>query len=71
MKIVLYESNEPLREGERWIALLTEEQFITIDGNPTGETKTVFLPVYFFGSGSGVAHDRAMAFWQGEKAKKQ
>ena len=71
MKIVTYMSNEPLRDGERWIAWLTEEQSIVDkDGKKTGETKTVFLPVYFFGAGYQSAYDRALAFWKGEKAKK-
>ncbi len=70
MKIVLYETNAPLREGERWIAWLTEEQAIVDkDRQRTGETKLAFLPVYFFGDTYITAQERALAFWNDEKAK--
>lgn len=70
MKTVLYETGNPLRPGERWICWLTEERtLIDKDRKPTGETKTVFLPVYFFGEGPMVAEERALAFWNDEKAK--
>ena len=56
--IVLYETTEPLRDGERWIAWLTEDRaVIDKQGKKTGGAKTVFLPVYFFGEsylGSGL-----------------
>jgi len=36
---------------------------------PTGEFKTVFLPVYFTGQSYDEAKDRAIAFWNDEKGK--
>ena len=71
MKVVIYETDDPLREGERFIAWLTEERAIVDkDRKKTGETKTVFLPVYFFGETYLDAAKRASAFWNDEKAKK-
>ena len=49
-RVVLYEATEALREGERCIAWLTEDRAVVNKlGKKTGDTKTVFLPVYFFG----------------------
>jgi len=71
MRIITYESDDPLREGERFIAWLTEERFtLDKDRKRTGEVKTVFLPVYFFGESHIAATQRASAFWQDENAKK-
>ena len=70
-KVVLYEATEPLRDSERWIAWLTEDRaIVNKDGKKTGDTKTVFLPVYFFGESYLGARDRALAFWDDKKAKK-
>lgn len=71
MKTVVYETQEPLRQTERFIAWLTEEYHIKVKRKLTGETKTVFLPVYFFGETAQGARDRALAFWDVETAKKQ
>ena len=71
MRVVTYETAAPLRSGERWIAWLTEDRaVVNKDGKKTGETKTVFLPVYFFGESYLGARERALAFWDDEKAKK-
>lgn len=72
MRVVTYETDDPLREGERFIAWLTEERAIVDkDHKKTGETKTVFLPVYFFGESHIAATQRASAFWDDEKAKNE
>lgn len=72
MKTVLYDTSEPLRESERWICWLTEERAVVDkQGKKTGETKTVFLPVYFFGERPEIAQERAWAFWNDEKAKNE
>ena len=69
-KVITYSTQEPLREGERWIAWLTEDRAVVDkDGKKTGEAKTVFLPVYFFGDTYITARERALAFWDDEKAK--
>ena len=70
-EIVLYEAAEPLRNRERWIAWLTEDRAVVDkQGKKTGEIKTVFLPVYFFGESYLDARNRALAFWDDKKAKK-
>lgn len=70
MRVVTYETDDPLREGERFIAWLTEDQAIVDkQGKKTGKTKTAFLPVYFFGESHVAATQRASAFWDYEKAK--
>ena len=70
MKTVLYESELPVRESERWLCWLTEEKhLVDKEGKRTGETKTAFLSVYFFGESAKVAQDRALTFWDDEKAK--
>lgn len=71
MKLVTYECQEPLDESQRFITWLTEEVHITKDKKRTGEVKLSFLPVYTFGEAREVAESRALAFWEGEKAKKQ
>lgn len=71
MRVVTYETDDPLRENERFIAWLTEERAIVDkDRKRTGQTKTVFLPVYFFGESHIAATQRASAFWNDERAKK-
>jgi hypothetical protein len=70
MKIVVYETDDALREGEEFIAWLTEERAVVDkDRKKTGRFKTVFLPVYFFGESHIEATQRALAFWEDEKAK--
>ena len=71
MRVVTYETADPLRSGERWIAWLTEDRAVVDkDGKKTGDIKTVFLPVYFFGESHLGARERALAFWDDKKAKK-
>ena len=70
-KVVLYEATDPLRKGERWIAWLTEDRAVVDEpGKKTGDIKTVFLPVYFFGESYLGARDRALAFWDDKNARK-
>ncbi len=71
MKVVVYESAMPLRGNEKFLAWLTEDRAVVDKkGNKTGEVKTCFLPVYFFGETGHDARERALAFWDDKKAKK-
>ncbi len=71
VETVLYESKNPLREDERFIAFLVGEVYVTEKNKKTGEKRNELLPVRFSSSEGGVAEDKARAFWHYETAQKQ
>lgn len=53
MKTVIYECAAPLRPGERFMAFLTQEAAIYVDGKKTGERGFSMLPVRFVSGTAG------------------
>jgi len=69
MRVVVYQSADPLSETERFLAFLSEEVALTENGKKTGMTAMRLLPVRFAGETALAAENRAMAFWNDEIAK--
>ncbi len=66
MRIVIYESAEPLTLGERFMAFLVQEA--QPDGN-ADSYRSCLLPVRFTAETALGARNRALAFWDDETAK--
>ena len=62
--IIIYEANEPLTEGQRFMAFLTAPLKYNVDSRRFG-----LLPVQFTAGTALEARQRAIAFWKDETIK--
>lgn len=67
MKVVIYETAEPLTPSERFIAFLAHDGSRTKDGVTTRWES--LLPVHFPASTAEDAQNNALRFWMDETAK--
>jgi hypothetical protein len=68
MRVVLYESSEPLRADERFMAFLVSD---TPQNGNAVSSHSCLLPVRFCAGTAQGAHERALRFWDDETAKER